>query len=131
MALTSYRDLHVGQKGMDLVEGIYRLAGRLPDREKCELVSQLQRVAVSIPANVAEGYGRSHRGDCAHHLSMFRGSLIELKTLLTRTVRLRLVDRDPVLQTWQLSPDIGKMLTKLIASLRRAETRNPKPARCG
>jgi len=63
MALKTYRELEVWQKAMDLVVSVYRLSGELPATEKYGLASQLQRSAVSIPANIAEGYGRSHRGE--------------------------------------------------------------------
>ena len=73
MAIRHYRDLEVWQKAMDLVEQVYRLAKALPPEERYGLTSQIQRAAVSIPANIAEGHGRLHRGDYVHHLSMARG----------------------------------------------------------
>jgi len=70
MALKTYRDLGGWQKSMDLVVAVYRLSKKLPADEKFGLTSQLRRAAVSIPANIAEGYGRKHRGDYIHHLSI-------------------------------------------------------------
>lgn len=99
---------------MELVEAVYRLSQGLPDTEKYGLTSQIQRAAVSIPANIAEGYGRSHRGDYLRHLSIARGSLMELETHLTLTVRLEMIDRNEVLPAWQLSQEVGKMLTEMI-----------------
>jgi len=135
MALKTYRELEVWQKAMDLVVSVYRLSGELPATEKYGLASQLQRSAVSIPANIAEGYGRSHRGDYIHHLSIARGSLAELETHLTLVVRLGFVAREGVLETWNLAQGVGQMLTKLAKSLDGAtasrktepETRNPEP----
>ncbi len=130
MALKSYRDLEVWQKSMDLVVAVYTLAADFPAQERYGLTSQIQRAAVSIPANIAEGYGRKHRGDYLHHLSMARGSLAELETHLTLAVRLEFAGRERVVEVWNLSQDVGKMLTKLIASLEahpRPETRNPRP----
>lgn len=59
-AVKSYRDLKVWEKAMDLVVESYRVAERFPKRETFGLASQLQRAAVSIPANVAEGHGRGN-----------------------------------------------------------------------
>jgi len=72
---------------------------------------------VSVPANVAEGYGRIHRGDYLHHLSIAHGSVAELETHLTIAVRLNLVDRHDARETWNLSQEVGKMLNKLVKSL--------------
>jgi four helix bundle protein len=126
MAIKSYRELDVWKKAINLVEQVYLLTAQFPVAERYGLTSQLQRAAVSIAANIAEGYGRSHRGDYLHHLSIARGSLMEVETHLTVSVRLKLVTRDQVMPAWQLSQKVGQMLTKLIASL-RPEPRNPKP----
>ena len=63
MALRSYRDLEVWQKAMELAVEAYNVTRGYPADEKFGLISQSQRAASSIPANIAEGYGRSHRGD--------------------------------------------------------------------
>ena len=93
MAIRHYRDLEVWQRAMDLVEQVYRIAKTLPAEERYGLTSQIQRAAVSIPANVAEGHGRTHRGDYLHHLSIARGSLAELETQLAEGERLTAVVR--------------------------------------
>ena len=73
MTVRNYRDLRVWQKSMDLVVTSYELAKEFPQSELYGLVSQIQRAAVSIPANMAEGHGREHLGDYLHHLSMANG----------------------------------------------------------
>ena len=127
MALKTYRDLEVWQKAVDLVEAVYLLAKSFPAEERFGLTSQLQRAVISVPANIAEGYGRIHRGDYLHHLSVARGSLMEVETHLTIAVRLGFVAREQVLETWQLTQQVGKMLRKLIASLAKPQPPNPKP----
>jgi len=117
MALQSYRDLEVWQKSMDLVEEIYRLTQRLPKAEIFGLTSQMRRAAVSIPSNIAEGYGRIHRKEYINHLSIAQGSLQEVETQLQITVRLQYLDREQAKQAWNQMQDIGKMLRRLIASL--------------
>jgi hypothetical protein len=72
----SYRDLLVWQKAVDLVTDCYGLTKQLPKTEIYGLTAQIQRAAVSIPANIAEGHGREHLGDYLHHLSIANGSLM-------------------------------------------------------
>src|SRR5690606_14262153 len=103
----------------DLVIDIYELSETLPATETYGLKSQLQRAAVSIPANIAEGYGRIHRGDYVHHLSFARGSLAEVETLLTIAVRLEFVSRENAKETWDMMQDVGRMLSRLVQSLEK------------
>jgi len=125
MALKSYRDLEVWQKAIELVESVYKLTKKFPAEERFGLTSQLQRAAISIPANIAEGYGRSHLGDYLHHLSIGRGSLAELETHPVIAVRLKFVSREDTLDVWNLSQRVGQMLTKLIQSLRPSQSQSP------
>ena len=80
MRIKSYRDLLVWQKAIEIVVTSYRVAGELPKSELYGLTAQMQRAAVAIPANIAEGHGREHLGDYLHHLSIASGSLTELET---------------------------------------------------
>ena len=116
--LTSYRELDVWKKAVDLVEAIYELSRQLPDDEKFGLVSQIRRAAVSIPSNIAEGYGRQHRGDYLRHLSVANGSLKEMETQLLIAGRLGFINRDQARPAWELSQEVGRMLSALSASLR-------------
>ncbi len=117
MSLRSYRELDVWKLAMDLVENVYRLTRSFPADERFGMTSQLQRAAISVPANIAEGYGRTHRGDYLHHLSIARGSLMEVETHLALAARLKFVTREQALQSWRILQDVGKMLNKLIRSL--------------
>ena len=117
MALQSYRDLEVWQKSMDLVTEIYRLTHRFPKEETFGLTSQIRRAAVSVPANIAEGYGRRHRKEYLNHLSIAHGSLLEAETHLQIAVRLEYLDRGQVKSAWELMQDVGKMLRRLSESL--------------
>ena len=119
MGMKSYRDLEVWKRAMDMVVAVYGVTGEFPAQEKYGLASQMQRAAVSVPANIAEGYARLHRGDYVHHLSMARGSLAELETHITLAVRLEYVPREKAVEIWNTTQEVGKMLTGLISSLRR------------
>lgn len=117
-ALKSYRELHVWQKAMDLVEAVYRAAKKLPATERYGLTAQMQRAAVSVPANIAEGYGRSHRGDYLHHLSMANGSVKELETHLLLSVRLGYLLEKDVEPALQRASEVGRMLSSLMQKLK-------------
>lgn len=80
MGVQGFRELRVWQAGMELVEGVYGLTRAFPKHELYGLAGQLQRAAVSVPANIAEGHTRHHLGEYLHHLSIARGSLAEVET---------------------------------------------------
>ena len=117
----SYRKLKVWQLSMNTVEQVYNLTQQLPNDEKYGLKSQLQRASVSVPANTAEGYGRLHRGDYIRHLSIARGSLFEVETLLTIVVKLKLTSREQVIPIWQQLQETGRMLTGMIRKLKQTK----------
>ncbi len=115
--IKSYRDLEVWQHAITLAEQVYRVTAQLPAEERFGLKSQAQRAAVSVPANIAEGFGRSSRTEYARYVTIARGSLMELETHLTLMVRLELIDRDAVLPIWDTAQSVGKMLTSLRTAL--------------
>jgi four helix bundle protein len=117
MSLKSYRKLKVWQRGMDLVEEIYRLSKIFPSEERFGLISQIRRAAVSVPANIAEGYGRTHTGDYLRHLSISNGSLMEVETHLIISGRLEYIGTDQAGKAWDLIREISRMLSALIKSL--------------
>jgi len=80
--MNSYRDLLVWQKGMTLVTHVYSLTKMFPKEEQYALTSQIRRCAVSIPSNIAEGFGRHHKQDYIRFLEFSRASLYELQTQL-------------------------------------------------
>jgi four helix bundle protein len=79
-SMETYRELEVWKTAMDLVVAVYELSRKLPASERFGLASQMQRSAVSVPANIAEGYGRAHRKEYLNHLSIANGTLQELET---------------------------------------------------
>ena len=115
--VTNYRDLLVWQRSMDLVERIYRIAQKLPDTERWGLTSQMCRAAVSVPANIAEGYGRQSTGEYRHFLSIGRGSLSELETHLLLCQRLGYLEAKEVASLLSEVEEILKMLSTLISKI--------------
>jgi len=89
--IRDYKDLEAWQEAIELCADIYRLVERLPQREQYGLCSQMCRAAVSIPANIAEGYGRGSRDDYARFVRVARGSAAELETHLILAEKLGLL----------------------------------------
>jgi four helix bundle protein len=118
MSLASYRDLRVWQAAFELAVESHRIAARFPGTERFALAAQTRRSASSIPANIAEGYGRAHRGDYLHHLSIASGSLKELETHLLLASALEYVSPDGADALLRSTESVGKMLTALQRSLR-------------
>ena len=79
----SYKDLVVWQKGIMLVDLVYAVTGKFPKEEMYGLTNQIRRAAVSIPANIAEGWGRDSTKNYLQFLRISRGSLYEVETMLT------------------------------------------------
>ncbi|MBI3604231.1 MAG: four helix bundle protein [Nitrospirae bacterium] len=82
MAFTSFENMPVWKKGMELVEQIYAITEQLPKKEDYGLTSQLRRSALSVPGNIAEGFGRKHTKDKLRFYYNSRGSLAETKSHL-------------------------------------------------
>jgi four helix bundle protein len=123
--IRNYRDLHVWQFGVRLVVESYKVGQRLPPDERFGLTAQLRRAAVSIPANIAEGHGRSSRGDYRHHVQTAGGSLRELETLFEIATRLKYVDERSLEGVRGLCDELGRMLTRLAKRLESPAPRRP------
>ena len=120
----SYRDLKVWNRAMDLVIMCYRLTSKLPKTEIYGLSSQIQRAAVSIPANIAEGKGRQHLGEYIHHLSIANGSLKELETHLLITGRLSYLENSELHPVFELTDEVGRMLINSIIKTLKERQKN-------
>ena len=112
-----YGELLVWQKAMDLVATVYGLAKSFPADEKFGLTAQMQRAAVSIPANIAEGHGRKSTKAYLNHVSIANASLMELETLLQIAARLEYLENRQLLEVLTRTNEIGKMLSGLTRSL--------------
>jgi four helix bundle protein len=122
MSIRSYRELEVWKKAMNLVVDCYRLASQFPKTEVYGLASQLQRAAVSVPANIAEGQGRSHTKEFLNHLSVAYGSLMEVETHVQIASRLNYLDDSTLGAILEETGQLGRMLNGLIQSLNRKLT---------
>ena len=118
MAGVSYRDLDVWQKAMDLVLECYKLARRLPSDERYGLVSQIQRAAISVPANIAEGQARQYVKEFIHHLSITQGSLADVETFVPLAERLQYVNKGVVQAILITTDQVARMIAGLQKSLK-------------
>jgi four helix bundle protein len=116
--IKSYKDLTVWQRSVDLVVSIYLIIGKLPSKENFGLISQMQRASVSVPSNIAEGYGRQSTASYTHFLSIARGSLFELETQIELCIRLKYFQSTESEKLFVEISEISKMLTSLISKLK-------------
>ena len=117
-----YRDLIVWQEGIDLVTNIYALSRNFPGEEKYALRDQMQRAAVSIPANIAEGHARASRQEFLYFLSICLGSLAELETHLTIAGKLKYLAQDRTENILGQTNLLGKRIRSLQKSLQNKAT---------
>jgi four helix bundle protein len=117
MSVNSYRDLLCWQKAMSLVTGVYKASGRFPKDEMYGLCSQIRRCAISIPSNIAEGYGRHATNDYIRFLQIARGSLFELQTQMEIASNLGYMEKDEFSALFELANEIERMVNSLINKL--------------
>jgi len=116
MRVQSYRDLRVWKTAVELALEVYRITESFPQSERFGLTSQLRRAAVSIASNIAEGHGRSSRGEFRNFLSIARGSAIEVEMQLYLAEQIGYV-QSPVLNK---ARDHCDGISRMITNLKRA-----------
>jgi four helix bundle protein len=115
----SYRELQVWQKGINLAKMVYGLTQLFPKMETYGLASQMQRAAVSIPSNIAEGQGRQHTAEFRQFLHIAIASAAELDTQMVIAVDLGYVTADKAQPVFDLILEIRRMTYALINKLPR------------
>jgi len=110
----SFKDLIVWQKTVQLSSEIYRLTSLFPASEQFGLTNQMRRASVSIASNIAEGNGRSTRGEYRLFLGHARGSNCELQTQLTIAGNLGFCDKEAQEAAEKLSAEVSRMLNALM-----------------
>ncbi len=114
----SYKELIAWQRAMELCAEIYKLTALFPSSERFGLTSQMRRCSVSIASNIAEGYGRSTRGEYVQFLGHARGSNCELQTQLALAEMLGLKSPKSTKNAEKLSADVSRLLNGLINKLK-------------
>jgi four helix bundle protein len=108
------------QKAMELVAGVYRATQSWPKEEQYGLINQVRRAAVSVPANIAEGQGRSSAKEFLHHVSIANGSLHEVETHLMISRRLEYSDEMTCEALMRQAAEVGRLLRGLMRSFRES-----------
>ena len=117
--MKTYRELIVWQKSMKLVTATYKVSRLFPEYEKFGLSSQIQRCIVSVPSNIAEGYGRNSLNDYIRFLNIATGSLYEFQTQIEIAYNLEYIDKDFFDKIFEDSREIERMMSSLIRNLKQ------------
>ena len=116
--IRNFKDLDVWKRSVAFTTDLYKLTARFPGTERFGLTSQIRRAAVSVPANIAEGWGRGSTRKYVQFLTIARGSLMELETHLIVGCNLIFLTPDELRVASKAIEEIGKMLNGLIGALK-------------
>ena len=115
--IKDFRDLDIWKKGIEIVKDIYNIVEKFPKQEFYGLVSQIQRSAVSIPSNVAEGFNRFHNKEYKQFLYIALGSCAELETQIEIASELKYINNEKKKNILERINHESRMLTNLIKKL--------------
>lgn len=116
--MQNYRELHVWKKGMDLAETVFRQTELFPKSQLYVLTTQMQRCALSIPSNIAEGRGRNSESEFSYFLNVARGSVCELQTQIELATRLNFLPEEDAKHLSVQCDEVLRMLHGLRATLK-------------
>ena len=115
----TYKDLLIWQKGIEIVKETYLICQEIPKEELYGLQSQLKRSSVSIPSNIAEGWGRNYTKNYIQFLKYSRGSLLELETQMIIAKELNFISTEKFSKIQDLITEESKMLNAFIKSIEK------------
>lgn len=110
----TFKDLLAWQKSLTLAKKVYQVTGNFPTEERFGLVNQMRRCAVSIPSNIAEGYGRGSVKELLRFLYVALGSSNELETQLILSLELSFMKEEDSRMLQGLNTEVNKMILSLI-----------------
>ena len=120
--IRTHRDLHAWQRAMELAERVYGVTADFPGEGKFGLVAQMRRAAVSVAANIAEGYGRGRKGEFRRFLEIGRGSLFELQTHAELARRLGRLKGPALADFRESTHQTDAVLAGLLKSVKKRQT---------
>ena len=118
MDIKSYKDLEVWKKGIEIVDYTYDLTENFPSHEKFSLATHMQKTAISIPSNVAEGYARQYKKEYQQFCSIALGSCSELETQAIIAGRRNYIETQKLAHLEELLDHESRMLKSLVRALR-------------
>jgi four helix bundle protein len=127
MQIRSFRDLRVWQAGIDRVKNVYDITSNSPRSKVYGLASQMQRAAVSVPANIAEGHARESTKEYLQHLSIAQASLAELETQLEIARKLNYISEEEATGLLEKITSPGRQLFALRNALMNPKTKAASP----
>ncbi len=121
-SIHKYQQLTVWQKGMQLVKLIYLVTKALPHEELYGLSNQMRRAVISIPSNIAEGFGRYNTKEYMHFLRIARGSCYEVETQLQICTQINYLTEEETSAPLQLCNEINRMLNAMLTKLSKKQS---------
>jgi len=122
LKINTHKDLIAWQKAIHLTKEVYKISSTLPESEKFNLVSQMNRAVVSVPSNIAEGWGRQSNNSYLHFLKIARGSLYELETQTILLKELKFFTEEKLTTIFELITEVIKIINGLIKSIQTQMT---------
>ncbi|GEL11393.1 four helix bundle protein [Flavobacterium glycines] len=116
--MSTFKDLLIWQKSMTLITQIYQSTNQFPKEEIFSLTSQIRRSAISIPSNIAEGFGRESKQDFLRYLNISIGSLFEFQTQLEIAKNINYLNENEFNNIFEDSREIERMLVSFIKKLK-------------
>lgn len=116
--IQSYKELIVWQKAIELVKEIYLITNQFPQSEIYGIISQMRRASISIPSNIAEGYGRKQIKSYVNFYAIAYGSALELETQLIISKELKFISQEEVMKAEALLTEVCKILNSMITKMK-------------
>ena len=116
--IKSYRELLIWQKSILVVTNIYKLTRDFPKEELFGITSQMRRCAISIPSNIAEGFGRNSQGDFKRFLNISLGSIYELQTQIEISQNLEYLNTENYKYLMESCVELEKMMNSLVSKIK-------------
>ena len=116
--ITSFKELDIYKRSKELLKQVYQITDKYPEQEKYNVISQLRRSILSIPLNIAEGYGRQSKEEFKRFLKISLGSSNEVEALLEISKELRYIKEEEYQNLSKENEEIGKMIYRTIEKWR-------------
>ncbi len=117
--ISTYKDLIVWQKAIQLVTDVYALTKTFPADERFGIISQINRAVISVPSNIAEGWSRELSKNYLQFLRVSRGSLMEVETMILISKNLNYINEKDFIEINKKTEEVGKILQGLIKSVQQ------------